>query len=458
MRFLTEFAARLTPRAREISLDQTALFYAIAIAVLTSLVFGSLAALSGRGDLASGLKDNPGHSTWGPRGVRLRDILVTSQVAFSFVLLIGAGLMARSVTKLQHVDPGFAAERVLAVGVNLNWTRYQTDKQRLDIGARLLEKLRGQPGIVSAALSSGFPLDPEALASGFWRMTFRTRNQASTAVACVRMATSAYFETLGVPIIQGRAFAVSDGPENDRVAIVNESLAGHYFSHQNPVGEQLSLDQGDNWVTIVGVARDVKEYGPGRDAPDELYLPSTQHGMPIFTVLVRSTEGPEITAAAVRKAIRAVDPEIAINRVETFDQASADAIRLQTITADLFGLFGVIALAIAVSGVGGILALSVSRRVREIAIRMALGAKPANVLRMIIGNGMTSVLIGLVVGWAGAALLTSALTELLFGVTPTDPATFWGVSLLLLCAALVACYLPARRAVRIDPIVALRSE
>jgi putative ABC transport system permease protein len=457
MQLLTDFASRLSPRAREISLDQTVLLYAIAVAILTTVVFGSLAALSRRKDLSSGLQDN--HMTWAPGRVRLRNILVTCQVTFSFVLLTGAGLMARSVIKLQQADPGFAAQNVLAVGINLNWSHYSETQDRRDLGARIIERLRAQPEVTSAALSSSFPFDPDLVAYGGWRTDFQIEAVTSGGTAAVRIATPDYFRTLDVPLLTGRPFSDADNERGAEVAIVNRQFAHRYWGDTNPaIGKRLSMDHGEHWVTIVGVAGDVKEFGPNREAPDEVYRPAAQFLMPIGAVLVRSTADAETVAALVRRVIRSLDPEIAVTPASTFDQARDDSIRINTITANLLGLFALVALAIAVTGVGGILALSVSRRVREIAIRMALGAKRTQVLRMIIGQGMAQVLIGLALGWVGAAMLTRVLNELLFEVTPTDPATFWGVSILLLFAAMIACYLPARRATHIDPQTALRSD
>jgi putative ABC transport system permease protein len=450
MHVLTDFAARLTPRAREIALDRSVLLFAVMLAMATSVVFGSICTLAPRRNLVSGLSDSAG-----PRRASLRSALVVCQVALSFVLLAGAGLLTRSMINLQRVDAGVVAQNRLAVSINLSWSRPL--KEQRAIAEQVLDALRAQPDVLSSALASSFPFDPQAVAYGPWEYQFQLGNGHEYKVAAVRMVTPDYFETLGMPILRGRAFSDADGEKTTPVAIVSQSLAQRYWAGRDPIGETISAENGRR-ITIVGIAGDVKEFGPARNSPDELYLPAVQHGAPVMAALVRSTADPAAAAASIRRTIREVDPEIAVNEITTLEEARGDSIRVNRLTTDLLGLFAAIALAIAVSGVGGILALSVARRGREIAIRMAVGAQPGAVLRMIVFQGMAQVLVGLAIGLAGALFLTRALRELLFQITPTDPATFAGVSLVLVATALAACLIPARRATRIEPSAALRCE
>jgi putative ABC transport system permease protein len=274
----------------------------------------------------------------------------------------------------------------------------------------------------------------------------------------VRIVTPEYFATLGIPILTGRGFEDSDNESGPLVAVVSLSFARRHWGEENAIGKVISRRGGAEIATIVGVVGDVKEFGLNRDTPDEVYAPVAQHPGHVGAVLVRSAGDPAATIKAVRRAIRDVDPEIAITRVETLNQTSNDSLALNKMTTHLLSLFAILALVIAVSGVSGMLSLTVSHRVREIAIRRALGASASNVLGLILRQGMIQVLIGIALGWIGARLLTSALRELLYEVTPTDPLTFWVVSSLLALAGMVACYTPAARAMRIEPHLVLKSE
>jgi putative ABC transport system permease protein len=298
-------------------------------------------------------------------------------------------------------------------------------------------------------------LDPELALYGTGPQRIFTRTR-SDVIAAPRFVSPAYFDTIGVPVLKGRAFTNADDESSPGVAIVSRSFARRYWAQEDDaIGKQISGD-GKKWISVVGVAGDVMEFGPGRQTPDEIYAPAAQVPR-INTVLVRSTSEPAAAEEMMRGAIRELDPEIAVTRVITLRDARNESIGLQRLTAFLLGLFALVALSIAVSGVGGILALSVNRRIHEIAIRMTLGANPASVLALIAGQGMRQVAIGMVAGMAGAIFLTGALQGLLFEVTPTDPLTFAAVAAVLALAALIACYIPARRATRVDPAVVLRT-
>jgi putative ABC transport system permease protein len=457
MELLRELAARLTPRAREISLDWSAFLFALAGAALVSIIFGSLAALSSRKYLSQGLKESAGHVAWRSRRLSLQPVLVICQVSFSFMLLIGAGLLTRSLINLWMVDPGFVRQNVVAANVDLNWARYVTKEDWRKVGAHLLDRLRSQPELLSAAVSSSFPLDPDSVAYRPWIEHFDIGGRLPGGTAAVRVVTQDYFETLGIPILRGRGFEDSDSESGPPVAVVSLSFARRHWGEENAIGKAISRSE-ERSATIVGVVGDVKEFGLNRDTPDEVYVPAAQHPEHIGAVLVRSAGDTAAAIKAVRRAIRDVDSEIAITRVETLNQTSSDSLALNKMTTHLLSVFAILALVIAVSGISGMLSLSVSHRMREIAIRRALGASAANVLDLIIRQGMIQVLIGIGLGWGGAVLLTSALHELLYEVTPTDSLTFLGVSSLLALAGLVACYIPTARALRIEPHLVLKSE
>jgi putative ABC transport system permease protein len=462
LHLMTQYVSRLTPRAREIGIDGWVLLFALFAAVATSLFFGSQGAFRSRESIASGIKEGAGQAT-NATSRRMHNALVVVQVAFSFMLLIGAGLMVRSLLKLQQVDPGFTPQRVLATRVSLNWSKFINSNQYLlDMTRRLEQKLESQPGIISASLSSGFPLNPASIGSGPREQPFAVEGHTLSKGEAPPLTTSQgvtpdYFKTLGIPLIRGRYFTAADKQDGPPVVIISETLMRSFWPNEDPVGHKVSFDNGKNWVPIAGVVGDVREFGLDRNPGNEVYFPLEQ--APGFgAVLVRTIGDPHSAALQVRQAILDVDADTAITGVDTLEEARSDSLTTPRVTAELIALFAGLALIIAAAGVGGILALMVSQRTREIGIRMALGASPAAVLRMIMGQGMGLVLGGLAIGFAGAMALTRLMTTLLFGVTPTDPATFAGVALVFLLAAFLACYVPARRATRIDPLTALRME
>jgi predicted permease len=461
LKLLVQFTARLTPRAHEIQVDGWMLLFALAAAVLTSIVSGSISSLHSRSDLASGLRDGTNRMTVGRGRIHARAVLVVCQVAFSFLLLIGAGLMLRSFNKLRQVDPGFVPQRVLAMTVDLNWSKYKDAEQRRRVANQLLEKIQSQPGVLSAATSSSYPMDPDNI-SGGWNRTMKVeghllREGEKPPLSAIRSISPDYFKALGIPLVSGRMFTASDGEKAPEVAIINRTLARHYWQDEDPIGRRISFDDGEHWIKVVGVVGDVREFGLNKEPGDELYLAQAQTPA-IGSIVVRTNQDGLSVANQMRRAIREVDPQTAIPNVETLEQARSNSMASPRVMADLLGIFAGLALAIAAFGIGGILALTVNQRLNEIGIRIALGAKPGIVLGMILGQGMTLVAIGLGIGLVSAIALTRMMKTLLFQVEPTDPVTFVGVSLVLATAALLACYVPARRALRIDPLRALRSE
>jgi putative ABC transport system permease protein len=459
LKLLVDFTARLTPRAREIHVDGYMLLFALAAAILTSIVSGSVSALYSRADLASGLKDGPPQSSMGRRRAYARDVLVVCQVAFSFLLLIGAGLMLRSFSKLRNVDPGFVPQRALAMTVDVNWSKYPKGEQVAAISNRLLEKVKAQPGVLFAAISSSYPMDPENMN---WRRRITieghpAREGERPPQVDIRCASPDYFKALGIPLVQGRTFEEADTAKSLDVAVLNQTLARHYWKSEDPIGRNISFDRGEHWIKVIGIVGDVKEFGLNKEAGDEIYLAQAQSPS-LGSIVVRTSQDGMSVANEMRRAVREVDPQTAIPNVQTLEEARSESMASPRVMTDLLGIFAALALAIAAFGIGGILALTVSQRLNEIGIRVALGAKPANVLAMILREGMVLVVIGLGVGLVSAFGLTRLMKTLLFQVEPTDPATFVGVSLVLAVAALISCYVPARRALRIDPLQALRSE
>jgi len=464
LELLTQFAARLTPRAREIHIDAGVLLFTLGAALGTSIVFGTISALFARANLASGLKEGSAGAGAGRSRNRMRSALIVSQIAFSFMLLIGAGLMLRSLAKMQQVNPGFVSQHVLAMKITYNWAKYAGVGQYALAAKKLLGRVEQEPGVLSAAVSSGYPLEPELISAGpdsnF--ATFQVEGRLlqpgeAPPTTSTAAASPGYFRTLGIPLTAGREFADTDDHNALNVAIINQTMQRRLWPNENPLGKRVSYDDGKTWTTIVGVVGDVREFGLDRPPISEMYVPVAQTGG-MSTLIVRSAADPEAIARRMREVVHEADSQTAITHEMTVEQAREESLASPRLTATLLGLFAALALLIAAAGIGGIMALAVSQRVREIGTRMALGARPADVLRMVLGHGLALTFLGVAIGAAGALALTGLAKSFLFEVTPTDPLTFAGVALVLLASALLASFLPARRAASIDPIVALRNE
>ncbi|HYV07267.1 MAG TPA: FtsX-like permease family protein, partial [Blastocatellia bacterium] len=396
------------------------------------------------------------------RRQRARSVLIVTQVAISFMLLIGAGLMVRSLIKLQQVNPGFSPESVLLMRLSPNWSKHTTSEQFLALYRRVLERTQAQPGARSVALASTFPLNPLGITFGPFNRRFQIEGQPVAPndpgpEADIRIVSPDYFQTIRLPLVSGRPFSDQDNDKAPKVAMINRSMARHRFGEEDPIGKRVTFDRGDTWVTIVGIVGDVKQYGLGREPSDELYTPLEQ-GPGGSNLLVRTASDPLSMAALMRETIHEVDPEIAIDNVQTLELVRSESLASPRLTAVLLGLFAALALVITAAGIAGVMALSVSQRTHELGVRMALGASSARVMAMVMRQGMTLVVAGLVLGVVGALALSKLMSALLFSVGPSDPITFLAVAVVLIAVAAVSCFLPARRVTTIDPMIALRSE
>jgi putative ABC transport system permease protein len=457
MRILTAFAARFTPRAHEIAIDGTVLGFTLGVSLLTGLAFALLPALPSRVNLVGALRDG-GAATSGGRSTRMRSALVVAQVAVSVVLLIGAGLMVRSLIALQRVDPGFNPERVLTLTLDLNWSRYTTADLIRGFHERLHARLGAQPGIVAAASTMVFPLGATHHTGFEFEIEGRPRDPGvALPQGDFRSVSADYFRTLGIPLVEGRVFTGTDEPESTPVALVNQSLARRYWPEESPLGRRVSPDSGKTWLTVVGVVGDVRHYGLDSEPAAELYAPFSQVPVREGSLLVRTSGDPHAAARIVEDEIHAIDPDQPVANVETLEEIRGESLASPRLTASLLGMFALLALVITGAGLAGVVAFSVSQRTQEIGVRMALGAERGEVLSMVLRQGMRLVLAGLVLGVAGALLATRLISGLLYGVGTTDPLTFAGVGLVLMAVAAAACLVPARRAATVDPIIALRS-
>jgi|HubBroStandDraft_6_1064221.scaffolds.fasta_scaffold12855_2 putative ABC transport system permease protein len=465
LQLLTQFAARLTPRAHEIRIDGGVLAFTLLAALGTSLVFGTLSAIFTRANLSSSLKEGSSGAGAGRYKNRVRATLIVSQIAFSFILLIGAGLMLRSLIKIQQVNPGFVPEHVLAMRTTFSFTKYAKREQTVDIIKKVLNRVQTQPGVVSASIAGLYPLEPEAISaganafSGPFMIEGRQINAAEAPpVGNQVVISNDYFRTLGIPLLKGREFAdTDDGGKERQVVIINEAMKRQFWPNEDPIGKRVSGDNGETWVTIVGIAGDVREFGLDHPVAAEFYTPHSEGANP-STLIVRTIADPGAMAGIVTRAIHDVDSQAAVTHVLTLEQARAESVASPRVTASLLAIFAALALLIAAAGIGGIMTLTVSQRVREIGIRLALGARPSSILWMVLSQGLVLASLGVGIGIVGALGLRTLLKSLLFGVTPSDPITFGGVAFVLVASAMMATYLPARRAAAVDPIIALRTE
>ena len=464
LQLLTDFAARLTPRAHEIRMDTGVLLFTLAAALGTSVLFGTLAALFSRANLTSSLKE--GTSGAGSRRQKnhVRSALIVSQIAFSFILLIGAGLMLRSLGNLLTVDPGFSPQHVVAMRTTFSFTKYASNDQLLLAAREVLDRVRAVPGVLSASISSVYPLEHEAIVagssafSGSFQIEGRELSPGEDPPVSSEIVVSpGYFETLGIPLHGGRLLTDADDGKRQHVTLINEAAKRRFWPHEDPLGKRVKGQGDKQWTTIVGVVGDVRDFGLDRPAPPEFYVPQGE-GIGPNALLVRTSMDPASIAPAVARAVHDVDSQAAVTRVLTLEQARSDSMAAPRVIASLFGIFAALALLIAAAGIGGIMALTVSQRINEIGVRMALGAQPSAILRMILRQGLTLTVIGIAFGVMGSLAMTGVLKALLFEVAPSDPATYIVVALVLTASALLASFLPARRAASIDPILALRSE
>ena len=454
---LVDFTARFTPRAVEITIDRLVLTFAIGVSVLTGLLFGVMPVMLRRAELTGGLRDG-GHRAVGRRRLGARNVLITTQVAISFVLLVGAGLLVRSFIKLQQVDAGFRTDRVLTARIDLDFVKYDTYDSRRAFFRSVLEKVSAEPGLESAAFGLTVPLDQvQPYRTGFIVEGEKPDHRAQPQ-ADFKLASPAYFQTIGMTLVSGRFFTDADTATAPPVAIVNLSMARHVFGDVNPVGRRVSLDNGKNWWAIVGVVNDTRDYGLDASPTDELYQPFARIGPLYGTLFVHTAGDPSPFAQRIPTIVRAVDPRQPVSRIRTLESIRSRSLAPPRLTAMLVTLFAAVALIITAAGIGGVVSFSVNQRTTEIGVRMALGAPRASVVRMIVRQGLVPVTIGFAVGVGGALVMTRVLARLLFAVEPTDPPTYAAVVAVLATVAACACLAPAKRAAAIDPMRALRAE
>jgi predicted permease len=457
---LIAYAARMTPLSGEIRLDGWVLLFGFGISLLAGLLFGTLPGYVASRVRITSLADAGERSAGSEGGTKVRNALVAAQVMFSFVLLMCAGLMLRSLYNLLSVDPGFKASNVLSMQTSLNWTKYKKDEDKRNFFHQVLERAGALPGVEAAAVSMSVPLNSDMgpMSGGVIVEGQPVHPGEPTPQVDYEVASPDYFRVLGVPVLSGRSFFDSDTAQAPAVAVVNERMAKHYWPTQSAVGHRISVDKGKTWTTVVGVVSNVRQYGLEKEAADSIYFPLYQVDLTSAHLLVRTRSDPMRMANQVTSIIHDVDPQQPVTQIRTLDELRSAQLGTPKVTAILLGLFAMVALFITIVGVSGTLALSVARRSKEIGIRIALGATKEKILGNVLARGMAPVLAGLAVGVVAAIFATRLLANLLFAVGPDDPLTFAGIVALLLVVAMVGCVIPARRAVSVDPMKALRTE
>jgi predicted permease len=443
----------------DVGLDPRILAFAIGITLLATLIFGLAPALAGsRAEVSETLKAGGARAGYGRGARHLRSVLVVCEIALSLVLLIGAGLLARSFLRLSNVRLGFNPDRVLTAQVWRPMTNgFQTPSQ-VPFFNEVLDRIRVLPGVKDAGAASRAPLSTCEGQAGRFKLRGAAEDLQSV---CSTTVSPGYFRAMEIPLLKGRSFSDRDSSDGPPVVIMNETLAREAFGDGDPIGQQAGIYglSGVSWRTVVGVVADAKNSTIEQQPWPEIFVPYPQALLPLSaTFVVRTGGDPSALAALVRKAVEAVDRDQAVSNVQTLDEAIATSTAPQWFRMLLLGLFASLALALSAIGVFGVMAYSVTRRAHEIGVRIALGAQPGDILMLVVRQGMVVAAIGLGVGVIGAAALTRLLSSFLYDIKPTDTATFATALLLLTGTSLLACYMPARRAARVDPLLALRNE
>jgi putative ABC transport system permease protein len=448
------------PRLTEIGLDMRVLGFTLLVSLLTGLLFGLAPALRASDvNLAESLKEGGRAVTEGIRRNLLRSLLMLGEVALSLVILTGASLLIRSFMRLQSVDPGFNPEGLLTLQISLPSAKYGSPAQQTAFFQQMTQRIESLPGVRGVAVSNDFPLDGD-MQTSTPHIDGRAELPGEDSLAGVHFVSHGYFEVMGATLLKGRGFTAGDVQGTLPVIIVNKTLAQRLFPNEDPLGKRIKFSSAPEvpWKEIVGVVGDVKHEGLDATPFMEAYIPYLQTPSLAMAVAVRTESDPSALTAAVRKAVLEVDPDQPIYDIKTMSQRLSASVAPRRLSMLLFTCFAFLALVLAAVGVYGVMSYSVNRRTHEIGIRMALGARAVDVLKLVIGQVLLLTIAGVAVGLVAAFGLTRLMASMLYGVSATDPTTFLGVSVILIAVALLAGYIPARRATRVDPMIALRYE
>jgi predicted permease len=462
----TEFFARLAadqiPRLAGVGIDGSVLAFTLGASILTGIVFGLAPALQlSRLELTETLKESGRGAGQSSRQNRSRSLLVASEMTLAVILLTGAGLLIKSLSKLENVNPGFNPHGVISYVVDLPDPRYPKSEQAEAFFRQLFEQVRAIPGVDSASGTIPLPLSDDAIRTSY-QIEGRPVSASDEPHVHFRAIGLEYFQTMGIPLLKGRDFNDGDGSEKTSVIIVNKEFVAQAFPGENPIGKHIKPGVGSEgkepWREIVGVVGDVKHQALNRADTPECYVPEGQIGFGSMYGVVRTSLPPSSLIPMIREQVKAIDKDVPIYHVKSMDDYVAESVALPRLDSTLLGIFAGLALVLAVVGIYGVMSYGVAQRTNEIGVRMTLGAQRADVVRLVLSQGLGIAVAGVAVGIVGALGATQLLSKILFGVSPADPLTFAEVAVALVACALVACYIPAWRATKVDPMVALRYE
>ena len=460
--FIESIGSQATPLLANIKIDLRVLGFTFALSILTGIVFGLAPALNASNpDLNETLKEGGRGSGAQAGHNRLRSVLVISEVAMALVLLISAGLLIKTVVRLRNVNPGFEAENRLTMSVVLSSAKYPKPQQWVAFYNQLTERLEALPGVISAGFTSVLPFGGNFDGRGL-AIEDHPRPVGEEFNVDLYRVTPGYARTMSIQLLRGRALTEQDTETTQLVALINETMAREMWPDQDPLGKRIKFPGSERnpqpWRTIVGVIRDVKQYALDRKEPMQIYLPDAQIPTSFMTLVVHTSSDPEGLISGVRNSISEMDKDLAAFNIATMEQLLADSISLRRFSTLLLIIFAGVALILAAVGIYGVISYSVTQRTHEIGVRLALGANRRDIVRLVVRQGMALTLTGVGMGLAATFALTRVIESLLFEVTATDPATFIIIPLALTAVALGACFVPARRASKVDPMVALRYE
>lgn len=451
------------PRLREVGIQATVFAFTFIISLLTGIIFGLAPALkASRININEMLKEGGRSGSNGPRTNRIRSFIVTFEITLSVVILIAAGLLIRSFVKLQNVDPGFSSKNVLSMTVVLAGAKYPNLDSRIVFYQQLWDRLEQIPGIDSAGGVSLLPFGPGVGWENIWIEGYPAGPEQMSFQADTRIASPNYFEAMGIPLLKGRLFDAHDTKDSPKVAIVDESFAQHFWPNEDCIGKRIKRGDANSdspWMTIVGVVRTIRQYSLDAESPRVVFhTPHSQDPAGAMYLVMRTKSDPLNMLSAVTGTIKAMDPELPVYDVSSMDQRLSHSLERRRFSMFLFGLFGALALVLSTVGIYGVISFLVAQRAREIGIRMALGAQARDVLKLVLNQGLRLTAMGILIGIVVAFMLTRFMSSMVYGVGTTDILTFVALPAILATVALAACLIPARRAVKIDPIVALRYE
>jgi putative ABC transport system permease protein len=438
------------------------LVFTFGLSLLTGILFGLVPAIqASKIELTETLKEG-GRTSGGTHQARFRNLLVVTEIALALVLLIGASLMVRSFARLLQVNPGFQTQNLLTMQVSLPYLKYKEPAMVRYFFQQTIEKVKALPGVQSVGAVSHLPLSG-GVTSGFFAIEGREVPPGEQGFHSDRRAVSSeYMQTMSIPLVKGRYFSEADRDDSQKVVIIDEALARKYWPGEDPVGKRISYNRTEKderiWREVVGVVGAIKHKALDADYRGTVYSPHSQWPMSNMFLVIRTANEPQSISSMVRSAVQSVDKDQPIYRVRTMENVLAESVAQKRFSMLLLGIFAAVAMLLAAIGLYGVMSYGVSQRTHEIGIRMALGARGLDVLKMVVKQGMLLALIGTGLGLMGAFALTRVMSSMLFGVSATDPVTFIVVPFILAAVALLACFIPARRATRVDPMVALRYE